>query len=73
MAEINMKTLIAAVITISVSVIILATVLAPQIATYTAAGGALADYKGLLSAVVIMSVVAILMVAVRLVTNSRDE
>lgn len=68
----DMKTIISAVIGISVSVIVCATVLAPALSDYTATGGALEEYKGLLSAVMIMMIVAILMVAVRLITSGRD-
>jgi hypothetical protein len=68
----NMSTIVGAVVGITVSIIVIATVLAPQLSTYTATGGALEEYKGLLGAVVIMMIVAVLMVAVRLVTGKRD-
>lgn len=68
----TMSKIIGAVIAISVSVIVVATVLAPTIATYTGTGGALEEYKELLGAVVIMSIVGVLMVAVGLVTRGRD-
>lgn len=64
-----MSKIIGAVITISVSVIILASVLAPTIAEYTATGGALAEYSSLLGAVVVIVVVGILMVGVRLISS----
>lgn len=68
----SMGKIVGAVIAISVSVIVVATVLAPTIATYTADSAALASYADLLGAVIIMSIVGILMVAVALVTKGRD-
>lgn len=65
----DMSKIVGAVIAIAVSVIILATVLAPTITQYTASGAALSEYSGLLGAVVIMVIVAILMVAVRLIST----
>lgn len=50
-------------------VIVLASVLAPTIAEYTAESGALADYAAILGAVMLMAIVGILMVAVRLITS----
>ena len=41
----------------------------PTIAEYTGTGGALAEYSAILSAVMLMAIVGILMVAVRLITN----
>lgn len=64
--------IVGAVIAIAVSVIVIATVLAPTIADYTKTGGALESYSGLLGAVVIMSIVAVLMVAVRLISTRGD-
>lgn len=64
--------IVGAVIAIAVSVIVIATVLAPTIADYTKTGGALESYAGLLGAVVIMSIVAVLMVAVRLISTRGD-
>lgn len=69
----DMSKIIGGVIGITVSVIVIATVLAPQLSTYTASGGALEEYKGLLGAVIIMMIVAVLMVAVRLVTGKKDD
>ena len=68
----DMSKIVGAVIAISVSVIVIATVLAPTIADYTATDGALANYKGLLSAVVVMAIVGTLMVAVKLVSSGRN-
>lgn len=65
----DMTRIVTAVIAITVSVIVLASVLAPTIAEYTGTNGALADYAAILSAVMLMAIVGILMVAVRLITN----
>lgn len=56
----------------STSVIVIATILAPTIADYTASGGALAEYSGILGAVVIMALVGVLMVAVGLISTGRN-
>lgn len=66
-----MTRIIGATIAIAVSVIVIATVLAPTIAEYTAEGQALASYSSLLGAVVILTIVGVLMVAVALVAR-RD-
>ena len=68
----DMGKIVGAVIAIAVSVIVIATVLAPTIAEYTTESGALAEYSGLLGAVVIMSIVGVLMVAVRLIGSGRN-
>lgn len=65
----DMTRIITAVIAITVSVIVLASVLAPTIAEYTGDTGALKEYAAILSAVMLMAIVGILMVAVRLITN----
>lgn len=65
----SMGSIIGAVITIAVSVIVIASILAPTITEYTAEGGALAEYTGLLGAVVVMAIVGVLMVAVRLISS----
>lgn len=65
----DMSKIVGAVIAISVSVIVIATILAPTIADYTGTGGALADYKGLLGAVIVMVIVGVLMVAVKLISS----
>lgn len=65
----DMTRIVTAVIAITVSVIVLASVLAPTIAEYTGDSGALAEYAAILSAVMLMAIVGILMVAVRLITN----
>ena len=67
----DMGRIVAAVIAITVSVIVLASVLAPTIAEYTGTDGALAEYSAILSAVMLMAIVGILMVAVRLITNKN--
>lgn len=68
----SMTRIVSAVIAITVSVIVVASVLAPQIATYTADGGALESYAGLLGAVVVLAIVGILMVAVSLISSGRN-
>ena len=65
----SMATIVAAVIGITVSVIVVATILAPTVATYTAEGAALADYSAILGAVIILTIVGILMVAVGLISK----
>ncbi len=67
----DMGRIVAAVIAITVSVIVLASVLAPTIAEYTGEGGALAEYSAILGAVMLMAIVGILMVAVRLITKNN--
>lgn len=67
----DMTRIVTAVIAITVSVIVLASVLAPTIAEYTGTSGALADYSAILGAVMLMAIVGILMVAVRLITNKN--
>lgn len=65
----DMTRIVTAVIAITVSVIVLASVLAPTITQYTGESGALHDYAAILGAVMLMAIVGILMVAVRLITN----
>lgn len=65
----NMGTIVGAIIAITVSVIVLASVLAPTIAEYTGTGAALESYAAILGAVMLMAIVGILMVAVRLITS----
>lgn len=67
----DMTRIVTAVIAVTVSVIVLASVLAPTIAEYTGDTGALKDYAAILSAVMLMCIVGILMVAVRLITNKN--
>lgn len=67
----DMTRIVTAVIAVTVSVIVLASVLAPTIAEYTGDSGALAEYAAILSAVMLMCIVGILMVAVRLITNKN--
>lgn len=55
--------------TLSASVIVIATVLAPIITEYTGESGALAEYAGLLGAVMVLTIVGVLMVAVKLISN----
>jgi hypothetical protein len=67
----DMTRIVGAVIAVTVSVIVLASVLAPTIAEYTGDTGALKEYAAILSAVMLMCIVGILMVAVRLITNKN--
>ena len=53
----------------STSVIVIASILAPTIAEYTAEGAALAEYSAILGAVVILTIVGVLMVAVKLISS----
>lgn len=65
----NMATIVGAVIAITVSIIVIATILAPTITTYTAESAALAEYSAILGAVVILTIVGVLMVAVKLISS----
>ena len=51
------------------SVIVVATILAPTIAEYTGTGAALEEYAAILGAVVILTIVGVLMVAVKLISS----
>lgn len=61
--------LVMAIISITVGIIIIATVLLPTIADATAEGGAAADYATLLGVVGTMVIVAVVMMAVRLMSG----
>ena len=63
----GMSKVIAAVIGVTVSIIIIGTVLVPQVTSLTGTGGALAEYAGLLSAIVVISIVGCLMLVVSLI------
>lgn len=65
----GMEKIVGAVIAITVSVIVIASILAPTIAEYTGSDGALAKYSGLLGAVTVLCIVGVLMVAVRLIST----
>lgn len=65
----DLSKIVGAVIAIAVSVIVIATILAPTIADYTGADGALKDYAGLLGAIIVLSIVGVLMVAVKLISS----
>lgn len=67
----NMSKIVGAVIAITVSVIVVASVLAPTIAEYTASGAALAEYSSLLGAVIVMSILGIMMVSVKLISGKN--
>lgn len=68
----GMGKIIAAVIGVTVSIIIIGTVLVPQVTSMTTGEhAALAEYAGLLSAIVVISIVGCLMLAVSLISR-RD-
>lgn len=68
----NMNRILSAIIVATVSVIFVGSILAPQVAEYTGTNGALAEYSGLLEALVVIVIVAILMIGVRLITSGKD-
>lgn len=68
----KMETILGAIVTGTVAVIFIGSILAPQIAQYTGDDGALAEYTGILGAVVVIAVVVVLMLFVRLITSGRD-
>lgn len=68
----NMNKILSSIVVATVSVIFIGSVLAPQISTYTAESGALHEWAGLLGAVVVITIVAVLMISVRLITGGRD-
>lgn len=67
----GMSKVIAAVIGVTVSIIIIGTVLVPQVTTMSGTGAALEEYAGLLSAIVVISIVGCLMLVVGLISR-RD-
>ena len=67
----NMGGIIAAVIGVTVSIIIIGTVLVPQVTQLTGTNGALADYAGLLSAIIVISIVGCLMLVVELISKKN--
>lgn len=68
----KMETILGSIVTGTVAVIFIGSILAPQIGQYTGTDGALAEYKGILGAVVVIAVVVVLMLFVRLITSGRD-
>lgn len=68
----KMETILGAIVTGTVAVIFIGSILAPQITQYTGTDGALAEYKGILGAIVVIAVVVVLMLFVRLITSGRD-
>lgn len=52
--------------------IVISSVLAPTIADVTGTNGALAEYSGLLGAIVVLAVVGVMMVAVGLISSGRN-
>lgn len=69
---VSMNKIVFGVIGMTVSVIVIATILAPTIAEYTGEGGALAQYAGLLGAVLVLGILAVLMIAVRLISTGKE-
>lgn len=68
----DMGRIVGAVIAIAVSVIVISTILAPTISDAigtTQAPGALSEYAGLLGAIIVMTVVGVLMIAVKLISS----
>lgn len=66
----DLTKIVGAVIAISVSVIVIATILAPTITDYTTGdSAALKEYAGLLGAIIVLSIVGVLMVAVKLIST----
>lgn len=68
----DMGRIVGAVIAIAVSVIVISTILAPTISDAigtSSAPGTLAEYSGLLGAVIVMVIVGVLMVAVKLISS----
>lgn len=68
----KMETILGAIVTGTVAIIFIGSILAPQITQYTRTDGALAEYSGILGAVVVIAVVVVLMLFVRLITSGRD-
>lgn len=68
----KMETILGAIVTGTVAIIFIGSILAPQITQYTGTNGALADYSGILGAVVVIAVVVVLMLFVRLITSGKD-
>lgn len=68
----KMETILGAIVTGTVAVIFIGSILAPQITQYTGTNGALAEYKGILGAIIVIAVVVVLMLFVRLITSGRD-
>lgn len=68
----KMETILGAIVTGTVAVIFIGSILAPQITQYTGTNGSLAEYEGILGAVVVIAVVVVLMLFVRLITSGRD-
>lgn len=68
----KMETILGVIVTGTVAIIFIGSILAPQITQYTGTDGALAEYSGILGAVVVIAVVVVLMLFVRLITSGRD-
>lgn len=72
MKEMDVTKLVYAIIGITVGVIVVATVLLPEIAEVTKEGAPAADYATLLGVVATLTIVAIVMIAVRLMGGSKN-
>lgn len=72
MKEMDVTKLVYAIIGITVGVIVVATVLLPEIAEVTKEGAPAEDYATLLGVVATLTIVAIVMIAVRLMGGSKN-
>lgn len=72
MNEMDVTKLVYAIIGITVGVIVVATVLLPEIAEVTKEGAPAEDYATLLGVVATLTIVAIVMIAVRLMGGSKN-
>lgn len=68
----NMSKIIGAIITTTVSITLIGTLLATQVAEFTGTTGSLKEYSGILGAVITISIVASMMVAVKLISSGKD-
>lgn len=68
----NVSSVVYSIIGITVGVLVVATVLLPQIQDVTAEGEAAHEYAGLLGVVGLLAIVAIIMIAVRMMGTGRN-
>lgn len=66
------KSLVVSIISITVGVIVVATVLLPEIASVTAEGQPAESYATLLGVVGTLTIIAIVMIAVRMMGSSKN-
>lgn len=71
-SKMDVTKMVYAIIGITVGIIVVATVLLPEIAEVTAEGQAAASYKTLLGVVGTLTIIAIVMIAVRLMGGSKN-